>query len=138
MVEVTHHTDLQNEIYQWGAELRDSEYIHSPFDDKEHTGFGNKTLDNDLITLFVKCKNNRSLFLRAALKKNFLTFFFTFIRAHFLYPHWKTYFSFYWGKSKAANFFNNSGLAWRTAGSWLWSWYVLRKHEYGMRIIILY
>lgn len=74
MVEVTHDTDLQNEIYQWGAELRDSEYIHSLFDDKEHTGFGNKTLDNDLINFFVKCKSNRSLFLRAALKKNSLHF----------------------------------------------------------------
>lgn len=138
MVEVTHHTDLQNEIYQWGAELRDSEYIHSPFDDKEHTGFGNKTLDNDLINFFCKMQKQPFSLLTSGFKEEFFTFFRTFIIAHFLYPHWKKIFSFYWGKSKAANFFNNSGLAWRTAGSWLWNWYVLRKHEYSMRIIILY
>lgn len=88
--------------------------------------------------LFCKMQKQPFSLLTRGFKEEFFTFFSTFIIAHFLYPHWKKYFSFYWGKRKAANFFNNSGLAWRTAGSWLWSWYVLRKHEYSMRIIILY
>lgn len=67
-----YHTDLQNEIHQWRAELRHSEYINSPFDEKEHTSLANKTLDNDLINFSEKCKNNRSLFLQEALRNNSL------------------------------------------------------------------
>lgn len=130
MVEVTFITDLKNEIYQWGAELRFSWYIHSPFDEKEHNNFGNKTLDNDLINFQKLQKQPFSLLTRglnlSSLKPIFCT------------THRKNYFSFYWENNKAANFFINTGLAWRIAGSWLWSWYVLRKHDYNMRIIILY
>lgn len=69
-----YHTDLQNEIHQWRAELRHSKYIYSPFDEKEHTSLANKTLDNDLINFSEKCKNNRSLLLQEALKNNSLNF----------------------------------------------------------------
>lgn len=69
-----YHTDLQNEIHQWRAELRHSKYIYPPFDEKEHTSLANKTLDNDLINFSEKCKNNRSLFLQEALKNNSLNF----------------------------------------------------------------
>lgn len=67
-----YHTDLQNEIHQWRAELRHSEYNNSLFDEKEHTSLANKTLDNDLINFSEKCKNNRSLFLQEALRNNSL------------------------------------------------------------------
>lgn len=69
-----YHTDLPNEIHQWRAEIRHSEYIDSPFDEKEHTSLANKTLDNDLINFSEKCKNNRSLFIQEALKNNSLYF----------------------------------------------------------------
>lgn len=51
-----YHTDLQNEIHQWRAELRHSKYIYSPFDEKEHASLANKTLDNDLINFSENAK----------------------------------------------------------------------------------
>lgn len=81
-----YYTDLQNEIHQWRAELRHSEYIYSPFDEKEHTSLANKTLDNDLINVSEKCKNNRSLFLQEALKNNSLNFSSLSLEPIFLLP----------------------------------------------------
>lgn len=98
-----YHTDLQNEIHQWRAELRHSEYINSPFDEKEHTILANNTLDNDLINFSEKCKNNRSLFLQKALKNNSLYFSSLSLEPILLLPL-KELFSILLRKNKAANF----------------------------------
>lgn len=65
-----YHTELENEIRMWRAELRESEYLLVPQVDREHTSLSNKDLDSGLVNFSQKCKDNRIFFFREAFKNN--------------------------------------------------------------------
>ncbi|XP_062621416.1 uncharacterized protein LOC134283013 [Saccostrea cucullata] len=65
-----YHTDLKNEIFQWRAELRESEYLISPHEAKDHTSLSNKPLDHELVHFSQKCKNNRLFYFQETSNQN--------------------------------------------------------------------
>ncbi|XP_062608721.1 uncharacterized protein LOC134270512 [Saccostrea cucullata] len=65
-----YHTDLQNEVLQWRAQIREADYFISPHSPKDHTSLSNKSLDPDLVNFSQKCKNHRLRYIQEASKIN--------------------------------------------------------------------
>jgi hypothetical protein len=72
-VDIIYHTNLETEIKNWRINLRESEYLTTPFDERPPCSMLGKELDPDFVNFSSKCKSNLIDYIKCCSESNAIT-----------------------------------------------------------------